>query len=81
MPKPYTYHRQIYNFYLRQCKINNFFLIPVRANFLLPSGYILCIVIEYLISDNNPKRVHIVGVVFQKVSSCYYGTMTLVYTQ
>ena len=66
---------------LRPSKINNLFLIPVRANFLFPSGYILCIVVEYLISDNNPKRVYIVGIVFQKVSYCYYCTMTLFYTQ
>ena len=40
--------------------------------------YILCIVVEYLISDNNPRRVYIVGIVFQNVSSCYYGTASAV---
>ena len=62
---------------IRPCKLNYLFLIPVRANFLSPSGYILCIVVEYLISDNNPRRVYIVAIVFFKESSCYYGTITL----
>ena len=37
------------NLVFRPCKLNNLFLIPVRANFLPPSGYILCFFIEYLI--------------------------------
>ena len=55
--------------YLRPCKLNYLFLIPVRANYLSPSGYILCIVVEHLISDNNPRRVYIVAIVFFKESS------------
>ena len=51
-------------FMVRPCKLNNLFLIPVRANFLPPSGYILCFVIEYLILVNNPRRVIIVVIVF-----------------
>ena len=50
--------------FVRPCKLNNLFLIPVRANFLPPSGYILCFVIEYLILVNNPRRINIVGIVF-----------------
>ena len=50
--------------FLRPCKLNNLFLIPVRANFLPPSGYILCFVVEYLISVNNPRRIYIVSIVF-----------------
>ena len=49
---------------VRPCKLNNLFLIPVRAKFLSPSGYILCFVVEYLISGDNPRRVYIVGVAF-----------------
>ena len=49
---------------LRPCKLNNLFLIPVRANFLPPSGYILCFVIEYLILVNNPRGINIVVIVF-----------------
>ena len=51
-------------FNVRPCKLNNLFLIPVRANFLPPSGYILCFVIEYLILVNNPRRINIVVIVF-----------------
>ena len=47
-----------YNIMIRPCKINNLFLIPVCANFPLPSGY-LFIVVEYLISDYNLRRVYI----------------------
>ena len=41
------------NHVFRPCKINNLFLIPVYADFL-----------RYLISDDNPRRVYIVGIVF-----------------
>ena len=39
---------------IKPCKMNNLFLIPIRANFLPPSrsGYILCIVVEYLTVDD-----------------------------
>ena len=30
--------------------------------------------VEYLILDNNPGRVFIVGIVLYNESSCYYGT-------
>ena len=70
-------HPYCYNCSIRPCKLNYLFLIPVRANFISPSGYILCIAVEYLISDNNPRRIYIVAIVFFKVSSCYYGTITL----
>ena len=39
-------------------KLNYLFLTPVRANFLSSSGYILSIVVEYLFSDNNPRKVY-----------------------
>ena len=77
----YYLHLSHTNQYIRPCKLNYLFLIPVRANFLSPSGYILCIAVEYLISDNNPRRIYIVAIVFFKVSSCYYGTITLLWTQ
>ena len=66
---------------IRPCEINNLFLFPARANFLPPSGYILFIVIEFLISDNNPRRVCFVGIVFYRESFCYYNTRILFYTQ
>ena len=53
---------------IRPCKLNYLFLIPVRIH--------LCIVVEYLISDNNPRRVYIVAIVLFKESSCYYGIIT-----
>ena len=49
--------------------MNNLFLIPVRANFLLPSVFILLVVVEYLSSDNIRRRVYIVGIVFKNVNS------------
>ena len=51
---------------IRPCKLYYLLLTPVRANYLTPSGYILYIVVEYLISDNNPRRVYIVAIVFFK---------------
>ena len=67
--------------FVRPCKINNLFLIPVRAYVLPLSVNTLSIVVEYLMLDNNPRRVYIVGNVFQKVSSYYYLTMAPFYTQ
>ena len=52
------------NLKIRPCKLNNLFLIPVRANFLPPPGYILFFVVEYLILVNNPRIINIVVIVF-----------------
>ena len=51
---------------IRPCKLNSLILILVRANFLSPFGKNLCIIVEYLISDNNSQSVHIVVIVFLK---------------
>ena len=67
---------KIYLIEVRSCKLNYLSLIPVRANFPSPSGYILSIVVEYLNSDNNPRRAYI-AIVFFKERSWYYGTITL----
>ena len=68
--------------YIRPCILNYLFLLPVRANLISSSRYILCsIVVEYLISDNNPIRVYIVAIVFLANSefTCFYGSYYLLW--